>query len=187
MGWSYFFFFHMMIPFIAHLWSGLKPSSLVSPCTNSIFPAHPQTHRKRWVVWVMQWVIVPSKAFSMFLAGLSLPVRDLCAGGNEELGLYKAPGRHKSLGFPGSFSNFWWMDKPGAGTIYCNEFLFLRWKGNQINGFTNQVAPSASACEWNYFQLFQILPSWMWYALPFIPLILQLENHCKRLPWILKT
>lgn len=30
-------------------------------------------------------------------------------------------------------------------TIYCNEFLFLRWKGDQINGFTNPVAPSASA------------------------------------------
>lgn len=159
MGCSYIFF-HMVIAFIAHLLSGLKLSSLVSPCTNSIFPAHPQTYRKRWVVWAIQWVIVPSKAFSMFLAGVSLPVGDLYAGGNEELGLYKASGRHKSLGFPASFSYFC----PGEWTSQELGVSFLeveRGSGKWVH--TISFCPvTPAAWEWSCFRPFQILPSWMW-------------------------
>lgn len=139
----------MVIAFIAHLLSGLKPSSLVSPCTNSIFPAHPQTYRKTWMVWAIQWVIVPSKAFSMFLAGVSLPVGDLYAGGNEELGLYKASGRHKSLGFPASFSYFC----PGEWTSQELGVSFLeveRGSGKWVH--TISFCPvTPAAWEWSCF------------------------------------
>lgn len=128
-------FFRMVVAYIAHPFSGLKFSSLVSS-------SHPIPRHTGWGERCNESLslVLPSP---LFLAGTLWPVGDF---GRRELGTRVLQSIWQTH-IPGISRQFqpWGMDKPGAGTVHCNELHSLRWKGRQINGVTRPIAPSASA------------------------------------------